>query len=204
MRTETIEREIFTFDELSDEAKEKAREWWRYDGLNYEWWDGAYQDAENVAKILGIDFGSKGRNTPAIYFSGFCSQGDGASWEGDYSYSKGAAKHIRGYAPNDTELHAIADRLQVIQKRYFYQLSATVSKRGMYEHSGTMYVDVSHNRLDYAQNDAEEEITACLRDFADWIYSRLEGEYEYLMSDECVDECITMNEWEFDRDGDVI
>ena len=31
MRTETITKEIFLFDELSDEAKQKARDWWNHD-----------------------------------------------------------------------------------------------------------------------------------------------------------------------------
>lgn len=37
MRTETITKEIFSFDELSDEAKEKARDWCRDGGLDDVW-----------------------------------------------------------------------------------------------------------------------------------------------------------------------
>jgi hypothetical protein len=34
---ETIEIEVYSFDELDDRAKERARAWWR-DGLDYPWW----------------------------------------------------------------------------------------------------------------------------------------------------------------------
>ena len=36
MKTATIN--LYQFNELSDDAKERAREWWR-DGLEYFWWD---------------------------------------------------------------------------------------------------------------------------------------------------------------------
>lgn len=40
-----------------------------------------------------------------------------------------------------------------------------------------------------------------MREFADWIYSRLEAEYEYQNADEQVDESIRINEYEFAEDG---
>ena len=50
------EVKIYRFDELSDGAKEKARDWWR-EGLGCdEWWDSVYEDAERVhLKITGFD-----------------------------------------------------------------------------------------------------------------------------------------------------
>ncbi len=46
-----------------------------------------------------------------------------------------------------------------------------------------------------------DAIDRALRDFADWIYSQLEKEYEYQMSNECVDENIRANEYEFTEEG---
>ena len=47
---------IYQFDELSAEAKDKAREWWIGGGLDYEWWDSVYEDAANIGlKIMGFD-----------------------------------------------------------------------------------------------------------------------------------------------------
>ena len=45
MRTETIN--IYKFDELTDDAKDKAWEWWR-DGIEYYWWN----DAESSIKAF--------------------------------------------------------------------------------------------------------------------------------------------------------
>ena len=40
-------------------------------------------------------------------------------------------------------------------------------------------------------------------DFAHWVYRTLEKEYEYLDSDEHVDEMLTINEYEFTAEGKV-
>jgi hypothetical protein len=40
-----------------------------------------------------------------------------------------------------------------------------------------------------------------MRDFADWIYSQLEKEYEWQNADEQVDDTIRANAYEFDEDG---
>jgi hypothetical protein len=211
MREETIK--ICQYDELSDAAKEKARDWYRRasEGDNY-FSEAVIEDAEQVAEIIGIEFdyrhwenshGFKGKE-PKVYWSGFWSQGDGASWEGSYRYKKGAVKAILEYAPQDPDLHHIALALREVQTRYFYQLSASVTTSGHYSHSGTMDVSVSYNGDDYrevAEAD-ENEIRDLLRDFADWIYSHLESEYNYQNSDEAIEETIRANEYEFTEEGE--
>ncbi len=208
MRTETKTRTLFTYDELSDEAKAKARDWWRdceaRSGDNF-FAECVIEDADTIAEILGITVDRRGKHSPAIFWSGFWSQGDGACFEGSYSYAKGATKAIRRHAPKDTELHRIADELAKVQRRYFYALSATCEHRGHYQHSGCMAVHTYYDN-DGDRNisdDDDETIRQSLRDFADWIYRRLEEAYEYTMSDEAVEESIIANEYEFDEDGDI-
>ena len=135
---EVICTTVYQFPELSDAAKEKARSWYRELGPHDDWWDAVYEDFERVCEILGIRLkttpvrlmGGGTRAKPCIWFSGFWSQGDGACFEGYWSHAKGAAARIRDYAPTDATLHGIADRLQAIQRRNFYQLAAEVSHRG--------------------------------------------------------------------------
>ena len=56
MRTATIN--YYKFDELSDKAKERARDWWRQGALDYEWWESIYEDAERIGlKITSFDTG---------------------------------------------------------------------------------------------------------------------------------------------------
>lgn len=51
----TIELNLYTFEELSEEAKQKAIED-NYDiNVNFDWWNATYEDAENVhLKIVGF------------------------------------------------------------------------------------------------------------------------------------------------------
>ena len=61
MRTETTTRNIYTFDELSDRAKDKARDWWRRGALGYAWWEFIFEDAESIGlKIKEFDIYGNG------------------------------------------------------------------------------------------------------------------------------------------------
>ena len=51
MRTATVE--LYQFNELSDEAKERAREWWR-DGLDYPWWSDAKASIMQFCDHFGV------------------------------------------------------------------------------------------------------------------------------------------------------
>ena len=49
--------------------------------------------------------------------------------------------------------------------------------------------------------DAEDVVIEALRDLARWLYRQLEREYEYLSSDEAVDETIIANGYTFTETG---
>jgi len=149
----------------------------------YGWHEFVFDDAKAIAKIIGIEIDD-------IRYSGFWSQGDGASFTGYYGYAKGAAAAIREYAPRDTELHAIADKLAHVQRKHFYALQAAIAQFGRYVHEMSMSVDVDRGDGKefatgdyvsgrYQPSDAEDSITEAMRDFARWIYRTLEKEYEY-------------------------
>lgn len=129
MRTITITKEVYTFAELSDSAKETARNNYREHNLDYNWWDFTYDDAKTIGAFYGL------------------------------------------YA-------------------------STKQTRG-----NNMRVYVEHLKRDTTSGE-EDCITSELNDFAYWIYSRLESEYEYLQSDEVIDEAL--NEYEFTSEGELI
>lgn len=203
-----IETTVFTFDELTDAAKECAREWHRISNLDYDWWDCTYDDFSTICEILGVELatdpirlmGGGTRQKPCIQFRGFWSQGDGASFEGRWRYAKGSVAKIKAYAPKDAELHDIAARLAAVQKRNFYQLYAIITQRGHYCHENTMQFDVRRDDAE-ATADAEDIIAEAMRDLARWLYARLETEYEFLNSDEMVEESITANAYTFTCNG---
>ena len=189
---------LYTFDELSDAAKEKAREWYRTDHPDWEWWDGVYETAQTAGKHLGIEIDN-------INFSGFCSQGDGARFNGSYRFKKGWRKAIIAeFGEGDTQrkLLDIGQQLHEAQARQFYKLVATVAYHGRYEHSGCTSIGVSHDENPYRDiGDGEADIAQALRGFMDWIYKMLEKEYDWLRSDEAVDESIIANEYTFLENG---
>lgn len=45
--TEVVTK-VYTFDELSDRAKERAREWYREGALDYEWWEFVCEDSKEI------------------------------------------------------------------------------------------------------------------------------------------------------------
>ena len=197
MRTESIT--IYKFDELSEKAKEKAIEWYRSDGFNYEWWDAVYEDAKEIGKIMGITI-------ERIFFSGFWSQGDGACFEGSYKYEVGSVKNLKAYAPQDKMLHQIAIDLSKAQQPAFYKLFAIIKQQGTYLHEMSTVVE-THDMDEICAYDVverlSEDITEALRDFMRWIYRSLKKEYEWLSGNEQITETIRRNAYEFTINGEL-
>ncbi len=206
-----IETTVYTIDELSDAAKENARVWYRQHGLHDDWYDFVYEDFETICRILGVTlattpvrlYGGGTRDKPQVNFSGFGSQGDGASFAGQYGHANGAAKEIRAHAPENTELHRIADELQAVQRRNFHQLRASIRQQGRHCHEYTMAIEVERDSPtgQPPTDGAEETVIEAMRDLARWLYRQLRSEYEHQTSDEAVDEIVSINEWTFQADG---
>jgi hypothetical protein len=186
------------FSELSESAKDRVR---NGEFLDYEWWDCTYEDAKNIAVILGIE-------NISINFRGFWSQGDGASFNGRYIFPRGIdiVKAVTEYAPLDDDLKSFAERLTV--------LWVTLRMTGIeppsiqicqmpdhYCHEMTMYIDVmSEDDNNCPSEEFHEELIYIFRDFARWIYKQLETKYEYLTSDDRVVE----RDEDYEEDGTLI
>lgn len=208
MRTETTTRVLYTFDELSDEAKERARDDYRraMNSGGPEDFDFCIEDAATVAGILGIDlsthtvklYGGGTRQEPRIFWSLGYPQSDGAGFDARYRYAKGSCAAIRQHASQDAELHRIADALAKVQRRHFYRLWADVECSNQY-YNVRASVETD-GREDVPREDAEE-IEEALRDFARWIYNQLRREDEYRMSDEGVNDYLANGDEEFTEDG---
>ena len=214
----TIETKVYEFDELTEEQKEKTTEKLWDVNVNYEWWESVYEDAVRMGALLGIEieqrrfkaYGGKTGCEPKIQFSGFCSQSDGASFEGGYRFVPDALLKIQEET-DDKELIRIAQELALIQVTRRLQdlgdFKVSVSTSGNYCHSNTMSVtleldDDSTEDIEPDLIGLEKELTQLMRDFADWIYERLENEHDYLTSDEHIDQYLS--EEKFDSLGQVI
>lgn len=208
---EIIETTVYRLSELSDTAKDKARAWYREASSDDDWHEFVFEDFEAICAILGIRlktrpvrlYGGGTRQKPCIWFRGFWSQGDGACFEAFYSYEKDALRKIRSHAPQDEELHHIANTLQAIQRRNFYQLHAEATHRGHYYHEYCMSISAERDSATWQDMtaDAEDTVLEAMRDLARWLYRQLELEYEHQTSDAVVDDTITANEYTFTASG---
>jgi hypothetical protein len=185
---------IYTLPELTGSAREKALQYLREGATDYDWFDFVYEDVKTIASIMGIEIDN-------IYFKGFCSQGDGACFDGRYKYKKGALKEIKKYAP-DTTLHNLCQRLQDLQKPYFYEITANTSCNDRYMRTEGDY-DINGRFFDIPDVviDGMDQIFS---EFADWIYTQLETEYDYITSDESLLENAEASGYEFDESGETI
>ena len=113
------------------------------------------------------------------------------------------AKGIRAHAPQDTELHRIADTLQEAQRRNFFQLHTTIRQRGNYCHEYGMAIEVERDTPTWQPptDGAEDVVTEALPNLACWLYRQLRSEYEHQTSDAVVDEVISGSDWAFTADG---
>lgn len=124
-------------------------------------------------------------------------------FEGRWHWQPATVRRIRKYAPQEHELHRIADALQAVQKRNFWQLQAEISHRGRYCHPYSMDITVTRNSPtgQAMTADAEAAVSEVLRDLAFWLYRQLENEYDWLTSDAAVDEALLINEYTFTEAG---
>ena len=205
---------------MTQKYSEEFIEKHRHINVDHEWWDAVYEDFNRVCEILGIELDKR---EPS--FSGFWSQGDGASWTGRYRanglnldtssgyvaiYDQAPAK-MREYAPLDETLHSIADELCLLG-RIYHPVYAKIERPygGNYVHSNTMYVteweyydeEIGFEGVDTEiAHHIEETLIAQFRALADWLYEQLEDEYDHLTSDEVVIETLEANEIEEDEDA---
>lgn len=212
MCTDDMEKTEFTFAELSESAKEKAHQEWAQQDIGYEWWDSTYDHWKDKLSDLGIEVDD-------IYFSGFCSQGDGACFTGRVR----ANEFIRAHATKENGLevkyHAL---IEACDDSWCGNFSLRHS--GHYYHSNSvdasdmedcryapstgffsamdddMFADIVNGLLDEFETFAME---TC-REYMDEIYNDLEEEYEYLTSMESFEELAEINEWLFNEDGEMI
>lgn len=194
----TITKYVYTFDELSDDAKENARNWWREcESMDTDFHECVFDDYKEGCGVLGIDIDQ-------IYYSGFYSQGDGACFTGTYSYKKGWKALLKAQFGGDLikPFLEAGNELQAIQSKYFYKLSANLEHTGRYYHENSVSINVTAEDDIYLNlMEAEEDITDTLRSLMQDLYSSLERAYAWVMSDENIDDNIKLSEYEFDEDG---
>ena len=191
MRIETTTRTVLTFNELTQEQKNKVYDKLRHINVDCEFWhEGVKDDFHTILGLLGFE-------NIESHFSGVWSQGDGASFKAKFKLPskndslKDRIQKLKDYAPNYFEDRP--DLTEVyLSLNFSYELEndldvCEVYRSGHYYHECTMYCD----------NDPLQEFS---RTLATKYYIDLENAYEYLTSDEAIKETIQSNEYEFYSD----
>ncbi|MDH3382194.1 MAG: hypothetical protein OEL54_05775 [Flavobacteriaceae bacterium] len=208
------EREIFTFEELSIEAQEKAIEDTR-DGssyLDYDWFDSTKEDFEDFLETIGFN----GVNS---YFSGFWSQGDGAcfdftSIELDKFFTDSTCFEPYTTLHNDFK----KSNEKIIKKLLRFKDAVTFrSCENGYSthhcHSKTRYIDFDIDGCGGKSHLINvEKATAAFLDglrglyesLSDEYYSCLNNQYDYLNSEEAIKDFIIGGDFEFLKNGEKI
>lgn len=199
----TIEVKLYQYNELSDKAKEKAREWWRNVNASDTFWhEFAIDDAKEWLGYLGF-------SDVKIAFRGFWSQGDGASFTGTWRARDLQVDKASGYG--DELKDAIAEFQEIASK--YPGASASITRISHhYSHENTVSIECegfeTEMNIDGADvpvvDETRESIfTDFCRDLMRKIYRDLEREYEWQNADEQVEENIRANGYEFTEDGRI-
>ena len=193
MRTETVTRTLLQFSELSEKAQERAIQRFRDINTDHEWYDPAVESLTEELENAGF-------NDPKISFSGFWSQGDGASFTSKTAHIESlidALKDSLHYPKYVRFLTKIADYLSVSVERIDHRYSHKYTTRAVVDSclpGRRVHLEALINRF-------EEDVESLRLELSNTIYQTLEKEYEYLTSDEVVTEAIESNEYEFLEDG---
>lgn len=206
----------YTFDELSPEAKKNAIEKNRdYDIESYDWWEpiieGFTEDLEEIG-MTDVD----------CQFSGFYSQGDGASFTGKVSDNQkflkavGVTSELVGLGSKfsskfENVLNEISDNLYITihreSNRHYHSktISASVEVDGEdeieFDLGLGMIIEIDLNNV---CEKIEPKITDWAQKKSDELYSKLENHYEELMSDENIESNLKSGGHEFDEEGNMI
>ena len=175
---------------------------------NYREYNDIYLDyvIENFTDILKMI----GFSDIKVYYSGFYSQGDGASFEGDLDVDEITIKNIKEaleYIGEDIELKKLLTDLYKTTCD-IQGLKLRITKNGNYQHEMTMDIDVmEYDKNEYKNKEiyhkAGEILTIC-RYLAKWLYDKLEKSYEYQDSDEYIFQLLVNNEYELNEKGEII
>lgn len=202
---------VYKYDELSDKSKEKAYELWvNMSDSDYDWHNQVLEEWEERLEKYGFI------NTK-IFYSGFWSQGDGASFNADIdlrilAYEWAISEII------DTENENIFPFLDFIEDDSIGSTLKICVIGGLsnhYSHEKTRYIETDGNGYEWNESGPEpswiepmmnelidyvEEVRLCL---CQEIYSSLRDEYDYLISEESFKESIESNEYEFRENGRI-
>ena len=200
-----LETKVYTFEELSEEAKEKAIENYRYLEVElFDWYEPIYDMFKDTYSDLF--------EITDMYFSGFCSQGDGAMFE----YSGVTEKLIDEFI---AQLELTPLRKKIVKDIFHFRGSG--KQHGHYYHEKCCwhiiniectyaYREGYYPNIDEFMYELQVDFDAYVREkyieLAQQLYQWLEDEYEYLTNpeDEAIELFLQSIDYEYNENGERI
>lgn len=183
------------YQDLPEDRKEQIRNKHREAGLHDDWYEYVYEDAKEIGTQFGL-------NIEDIFFSGFWSQGDGACYKGSLRFKacdeSELPEEVRGVYRT---LHEVDSLLKILDSDEYLYIGISLGGRCTHEHNMLFeFYKESNETAEAIVDSKEDDICEALRDYARWIYKSLEAEYEYLNSDEYIDEQLYDEEYENEQE----
>ena len=176
MRTITITKELYKFEELTEEAKEKALDSLRDTNVDWDWWD-CEPDWFNESSFNPI-----GLSVSQMYFD--LDRADYIAFDSVDVVDARALLKAAGYDLRTKEAkEALLSGISITFETNTNLAAGrvTAGNLGTYENM--------------------EKIEELVYSTARKCLAKLRAQYEYLLSDEAIIETIEANEWEFTREG---
>lgn len=170
----TICKNVYSFDELSEDAKRKAIEKCYDINVCFDWWESTYEDAKNIGlQIASFDL-DRNRHANGHFLE-----------SGTECAFRILAEHGETCDTYKTASNFIADWNKLVEK-----------------YSDGIHTDkvTEENEYDF-DNEADELELQFLKNILEDYSIILQNESEYLMSEEAIIETIEANQFEFYEDG---
>jgi hypothetical protein len=218
------EEETYSFEELSPESQENALNNNRDINVDYEGWE------DGVTEGFKEDMGEIGIDDITISYTGFNSQGDGASFTSDDVDTRKLFDAV-GIKSNKALNMEIDDERSKGEDKEFYDLLDTMEEVGQLDRNRIKpeeirvwikRTDRSHYHYNTVEAEVEiwdepdgweepdtftvdiaDQVTQYVRELCKDLYRSLEKEYDYLTSDESVKETLIDNDYKFDKEGNI-
>jgi len=173
MRTETIIKKIYTFDELPEETQQRVLANLYSINVDHEWWENVYEDANQISmRIESFDI-DRGSYCNAIFINSAC----------ETAY-KIVDNHGVVCETHKTATAFLKERDEAVD-------CAPKDENGDFE---------NEFELDQKLDKIETEFFKAIRE--DYRIN-LQKEYEYQTSEESIKDTIEANEYEFDEEGNL-
>ena len=191
---------------VTSEQRERLLERHRYINVNHDDW------YTHVYEFFKADMREVGIEVWRTYFTGFCSQGDGACFEGTLDNALTYLDHhhkdqypmIRKLLGHGGGLYVRCEHRGSYYHRYCTEfwvdadtLTGIVDQPTEFH---TTIVEQWQSDLDSEMSDFEKDVIEQWRTYMQDLYRKLEEEYDYQTSDEAVWETIEANELDEDEE----